>query len=53
MKVLIVKNIAREGPGILEEMLKEHGIEYTIIDLTEKEFSATGKLCCSCSFRRS
>jgi GMP synthase-like glutamine amidotransferase len=32
-KILIVKNITREGPGLLEEVLKEIGIRYEIIDL--------------------
>ena len=32
-KVLIVKNISREGPGIIEALLKEQDIPYTIIDL--------------------
>lgn len=36
-KILIIKNIAREGPGLLEEILKERGIEYTTIDLTKEE----------------
>lgn len=34
-EVLLVKNITREGPGILEEVLKERGIGYTIIDLNQ------------------
>lgn len=32
-KILIVKNISREGPGIIEILLKEQDIPYTIIDL--------------------
>lgn len=32
-KILIVKNITREGPGLLEEVLKERGIGYTVTDL--------------------
>lgn len=37
MKILIVKNITREGPGILEELLNEHQIEYDLIDLDKGE----------------
>ena len=32
-ELLIVKNITEEGPGILEELLKELGIEYHVADL--------------------
>lgn len=32
-KILIVKNISREGPGIIEALLKEQGIPYAIVDL--------------------
>lgn len=32
-KIFIVKNISREGPGIIEALLKEQNIPYTIIDL--------------------
>ena len=32
-EILIVKNISREGPGLLETELKERGIGYTAIDL--------------------
>jgi len=32
-KVLLVKNITREGPGLLEELLKENHIESDLIDL--------------------
>lgn len=34
-EILIVKNIIHEGPGLLEEVLKECGIRYTIIDLNQ------------------
>jgi GMP synthase (glutamine-hydrolysing) len=34
-EILIFKNITREGPGLLEEVLKERGIEYTIVDLDQ------------------
>lgn len=33
MKFLIVKNITREGPGLLAEVLTDNQIEYDIIDL--------------------
>ncbi len=33
MKVLIVKNITREGPGLLVEILNSHQIRYDVIDL--------------------
>ncbi len=36
-EILIVKNIPREGPGLLEEELKNHNIKYTIIDLDQGE----------------
>lgn len=31
--VLIVKNITREGPGILQEILEDRGIQSTLVDL--------------------
>src|SRR5487761_1756747 len=31
--VLIVKNVSREGPGLLERVLAEHEIMYDIVDL--------------------
>lgn len=34
-KILIVKNITREGPGLLETELKERGIGYRITDLNQ------------------
>lgn len=34
-KILIVKNITREGPGLLEEVLREHDIECNIVDLEQ------------------
>jgi GMP synthase-like glutamine amidotransferase len=33
-EILILKNITREGPGIIEIILKEIGISYTIADLS-------------------
>jgi GMP synthase (glutamine-hydrolysing) len=35
-EILIVKNITREGPGLLEDVLKEIGISYSIIDLSKE-----------------
>lgn len=34
-EILIVKNITREGPGLLEVILKDQAIPYTIIDLNK------------------
>jgi GMP synthase (glutamine-hydrolysing) len=34
-ELLIIKNISREGPGLLETILKERGIGYTIADLNQ------------------
>jgi len=36
-EILIVKNITREGPGLLEDLLKEQGIGYTVADLDSNE----------------
>lgn len=36
-KVLIIKNITREGPGILEKILQENLIFYDIVDLSINE----------------
>ena len=33
MSVLIVKNIAAEGPGTIEEFLKERGMSYSILEM--------------------
>ncbi len=33
-EILIVKNITREGPGLLEEELKERDIRYVVVDLS-------------------
>lgn len=35
--VLIVQNITREGPGLLERLLKEVAIDYDIVDLSKGE----------------
>ncbi len=34
---LIIKNITREGPGLIEEALKEGGIAYDVVDLEMNE----------------
>ncbi|MBI4086824.1 type 1 glutamine amidotransferase [Candidatus Kaiserbacteria bacterium] len=36
-EILIIKNITREGPGLLEELLKEKEINYTTVDLDRGE----------------
>ena len=36
-EILIVTNISHEGPGLLEEILKEQGIGHTLIDLNQGE----------------
>lgn len=35
--LLIVKNISREGPGLLEVILADHNISYTLVDLAKGE----------------
>jgi len=40
MKVLIVKNIPHEGPGILKSVLDRNGIHYDITDLEFLDFEA-------------
>jgi len=37
MSVLICKNINTEGPGTIEDYLKEQKVRYTIVDLSEGE----------------
>ena len=34
-EILIIKNIARECPGLLEDLLREQGIKHAIIDLSQ------------------
>lgn len=34
-KLLIVQNISHEGPGILADLLKEHGIDFELCDLSK------------------
>lgn len=36
-KILIIKNITHVGPGLLENILQEKNIPYTIIDLEKKQ----------------
>lgn len=35
MSILIIKNINIEGPGTIEDYLKEHGMEYHILDFSD------------------
>ena len=37
MSVLIIKNVTTEGPGTIEEFLKQKGIPYKIVDLSSGE----------------
>lgn len=37
MSVLIIKNIATEGPGTIEEFLKQKGIPFKVVDLSSGE----------------
>jgi GMP synthase (glutamine-hydrolysing) len=34
-ELLIIRNIPRENPGLLEDILKEHGIIYSVVDLNQ------------------
>ncbi|VAX33628.1 Glutamine amidotransferase, class I, partial [hydrothermal vent metagenome] len=44
MPVLIVKNIPVEGPGTIEDFLKDKGIPYTILELSKgKQITDTGE----------
>ncbi|MBM3162474.1 MAG: type 1 glutamine amidotransferase [Chlorobi bacterium] len=36
-RILIVKNIAREGPGLLEPVLERHCVAYTVCDISRGE----------------
>lgn len=36
-EILIVKNITREGPGLLMDIIKERGIKYTVVDLSQRQ----------------
>ncbi|NJD55519.1 MAG: hypothetical protein FIA94_03830 [Nitrospirae bacterium] len=38
MSVLILKNIAAEGPGTIEDFLAKSGIGYSVVDLTSSVF---------------
>lgn len=42
MSVLIIKNIASEGPGTIEDYLKAQGMKYLILDFSD--CSATGRI---------
>src|SRR5437660_2102207 len=37
MKALLIKNITREGPGLLENLLTSHSIAFDLIDLNQGE----------------
>jgi len=37
MRVLLVKNITREGPGLIQDLLAQHRIGYDIVDLYKGE----------------
>lgn len=37
-EVLVIKNITREGPGLLEDVLQEDSYTYKIVDLTQEPF---------------
>lgn len=37
-EILIVKNITEEGPGLLEELLNERGIDYQVADLHQGQY---------------
>jgi len=36
-EILFLKNITRENPGLLEDILKENRINYTVIDLSQNQ----------------
>lgn len=36
-RTLIAKNVTREGPGLIEEMLQDHNFHYKVIDLTRAD----------------
>ncbi|MBI5177234.1 type 1 glutamine amidotransferase [Candidatus Micrarchaeota archaeon] len=37
-KILIVKNAPHEGPGLIAQFLKTHGVPHDVVDLGETEF---------------
>ena len=43
MSVLILKNVSSEGPGTIEDHLREEGTDYRIIDLATEELPSTEK----------
>jgi GMP synthase (glutamine-hydrolysing) len=36
-EILFLKNITRENPGLLENIIKEHSIKYSVIDLSQDQ----------------
>jgi GMP synthase (glutamine-hydrolysing) len=36
-EILIVKNITRENPGLLENIIRERGIKYSVVDLSQRQ----------------
>lgn len=43
MSVLVLKNISSEGPGTIEDYLRENAIDFKILDLSREELSLTDK----------
>jgi len=41
MSVLILKNIATEGPGTIEDFLVREGVSYTVVDLSSEKVPRT------------
>ena len=35
--ILILRNVLRENPGLIETLLKEHSIEYQVVDFTDSK----------------
>ncbi len=44
MSVLVLKNIASEGPGTIEDYLRENSIDFEIVDLSREELSLDEKV---------
>lgn len=44
-EILFVKNITREGPGLLEDIVKERGIKYTIVYVSQYQNILTLENC--------
>jgi GMP synthase (glutamine-hydrolysing) len=36
-EILFLKNVSRENPGLLEDIIKELGINYSVVDLSQNE----------------